>query len=201
MSTARPRSTAIALTVAAIVAGCDGAATPGPTQGGDQMTGTTLTLSLRSTAFAPDGALPRRHAGEGEDRSPPLSWGEPPDGTAGFALICDDPDAPTAEPWVHWLIYNIPAGARELPEGIAPVALPPTPAGAIQGVNSWGRGNLGYRGPAPPRGHGVHHYRFRLYALDAELALEPGIEKAALLTAMQGHVLAEGELVGTYERP
>jgi hypothetical protein len=115
-----------------------------------------------------------------------------------LALIVEDPDAPRAEPWVHWVLYKIPADVRTLAEGIPPSPAPAVPRGALQGKSSWGTD--GYRGPAPPRGHGTHHYHFRLYALDAPLAAAQGLDKAGLLEAMKGHVLAEAELVGTYER-
>jgi len=96
------------------------------------------------------------------------------------------------------VIYRIPADADALPEGVAKTGEPAGPPGAAQGKNSWGK--VGYGGPMPPKGHGVHHYRFRLYALDAALGLQPGADKGAVLAAAKGHILAEGELVGTYER-
>jgi hypothetical protein len=159
---------------------------------------TQTKLEIASSAFAGGSEIPRRHSGEGEDLSPPLSWGKLPVGTREIALICDDPDAPRPEPWVHWVIYNIPADATGLEEGIPAGALVAKPAGAIQGVNTSGK--QGYNGPMPPRGHGVHHYHFKLYALDAALDLNPGLSKVDLLAAMKGHVLDEGELVGTYQR-
>jgi Raf kinase inhibitor-like YbhB/YbcL family protein len=157
-----------------------------------------MSLQLHCPAF-PDGSpIPRRHTGDGEDLSPPLSWSDVPAETKELALVVDDPDAPTAEPWVHWVVYSIPASSGGLPEGVVPADRPPQPAGSLQGVNSWGA--VGYRGPAPPRGHGVHHYHFRLHALDAPLGLLPGLDKRAVLKAISGHVLATGEYVGTYER-
>ena len=105
--------------------------------------------------------------------------------------IVDDPDAPVAEPWVHWVIYKIPGNATGLEDGAIP-------AGALEGKNTFG--NMGYGGPAPPRGHGVHHYHFKLYALDAPLQLKAGLDKKALLAEMAGHILGQGELIGTYER-
>lgn len=154
-------------------------------------------LKVESDAFRPNEAIPREFSGEGKDISPLLRWTKPPEGTKALALVVDDPDA-AGEPWVHWLIYNIPARASVLPVGVAAVTLPPEPAGAAQGRNSWGR--IGWGGPMPPPGGGLHHYQFTLYALDAELALEPGLEKADLLAAIDGHVIEAGELVGTYER-
>src|SRR5262249_49106743 len=134
----------------------------------------------------------------GQDVSPEISWDGLPAGAAEIALIVDDPDAPTAEPWVHWVIYKIPPAIAGLAEGIPHAEGLAAPAGVLQGRNSWG--SVGYRGPAPPRGHGVHHYHFKLYALDAHLHVAPGLDKAGLLEAMAGHVLGQGELVGTYER-
>jgi len=160
-----------------------------------------MSLELKSPAFAAGNRIPVRHTGDGDDVSPAMSWSGSPDGTREFALICDDPDAPTDEPWVHWVIYGIPGETRELPEGIPPDKQLSAPVAAMQGKNSWSSGQtIGYRGPAPPKGHGTHHYHFKLYALDAMLGLKPGADKPALLKAMAGHVLAEGELVGTYER-
>lgn len=156
------------------------------------------TWTLTSTAFEPGTRIPPRHTGDGEDQSPPLAWSEPPPGTRGFALVVDDPDAPTKEPWVHWLLYRIPAGTTTLREGIPTTRTPTIPSGCIQGLNSWR--TVGYRGPAPPAGHGLHRYHFKLYALDAPLRLDPGLDKPGLLAAIEGHVLASVELVGTYSR-
>ena len=97
----------------------------------------------------------------------------------------DDPDAPTPQPWVHWVICKIPATATGLPEGVAKDATLTAPEGALQGVNSWGSDNIGYRGPAPPPGHGVHHYYFKLYALDTKLNVQPRLTKTQLLSASQ----------------
>lgn len=148
------------------------------------------TLTVTSSAFEPGAQIPKTYTGEGDDISPPLSWTGAPEGTKEFALICDDPDAPRREPWVHWVIYKIPGDRNYLPEGSA--------AGAVEGKNS--SGHTGYGGPMPPPGHGVHHYQFKIYALGQPLDLQPGASKAQLLKAMEGHVLAKGGLVGTYER-
>ncbi len=155
-------------------------------------------MQLTSQAFDPNARIPDPYTAEGQDVSPPLSWQDAPPGTQSFALICDDPDAPIAEPFVHWVIYNIPDGTTSLPEGVAKVERPGQPTGAAQGTNSFGK--TGYGGPAPPPGHGVHHYHFKLYALDAPLDLTPGATKADVLGAMQGNVLGEAELIGTYSR-
>jgi Raf kinase inhibitor-like YbhB/YbcL family protein len=157
-----------------------------------------MSLILRSAAFADGRAIPRRHTGDGEDLSPPLSWTGLPHGATELALIVDDPDAPTSEPWVHWVIYNLPADEQGLVEGIPPVAKPGSPAGSLQGKNSWG--SLGYRGPAPPRGHGTHHYIFRLYALKGPLDMPEGLDKAELLSVIARHLVTEAELTGTYQR-
>lgn len=160
-----------------------------------------MAFQIQSSAFDDGQPVPKRHTGDGLDISPPIEWSSLPEGTAELALICDDPDAPTAEPWVHWVIYKIPASLPGLPEKVEPVLSPKTVAGAVQGVNSWSSGRtVGYRGPAPPPGHGTHHYHFTLYALDAPLKARPSLTKAGLLAAMAGHILAEAELVGTYER-
>ncbi len=157
-----------------------------------------MTIELKSTAFAHGAAVPRQYTGDGDDVSPPLSWSNLPPGTKELALVCDDPDAPTSEPWVHWVIYKIPSELQGLPEGVATQARLKDPAGVLQGKNSWG--STGYRGPKPPPGHGVHHYHFRLYAVQAKLSVELGLSKSRLLGEMSGHVLAEGELIGTYLR-
>ena len=157
-----------------------------------------MDLMIQSPAFVGNTAIPRRFTGDGEDASPQLSWSGVPVDAKELALIMDDPDAPTAEPWVHWVIYKIPAEAKGLAESIAKTAALTDPAGALQGENSWGK--IGYGGPAPPPGHGVHHYHFRLYALDTVLDVSSGLTKGHLLAAMEGHTIAQGELVGTYER-
>lgn len=138
--------------------------------------------------------MPARHTCEGADASPALKWEDAPAGAKSLALICDDPDAPGGS-WVHWVIYGIDAGKTELPEG---VEKSDTTAGMKQGVNDFGK--PGYGGPCPPRGHGVHHYHFRLYALDVELNLAPRVSRRQLEAAMKGHVIATAELVGTYRR-
>lgn len=157
-----------------------------------------MAISVKSGAFENGGSIPRTYTGDGNDESPPLSWQHLPSGTRELAVICDDPDAPTSQPWVHWVIYKIPAEERGLAAGIPADLLLSTPSGAVQGKNSWK--TVGYRGPAPPKGRGSHHYHFKLYALDRNLDLKPGLDKSELLKSIQGHILAEGELTGTYER-
>lgn len=153
-----------------------------------------MTFQLSSSAFGNGEQIPAIYTGDGADHSPPLAWSDQPAGTASFALVCDDPDAPRGT-WVHWVLFNLPGNARELPQQL------PTdgtlPGGARQGQNDFGR--LGYGGPAPPRGR-PHRYFFKLYALDARLDLPVGATKAQLLSAIEGHVLAEAQLLGTYQR-
>jgi Raf kinase inhibitor-like YbhB/YbcL family protein len=155
-------------------------------------------MKIRSSVFENGQPIPIRYTGEGKDVSPPLEWSGAPDGTKEFALICDDPDAPTPQPWVHWVIYKISPKTTKLPEGLPRQASLNSPVTARQGKNSWD--TIGYRGPMPPPGHGVHHYYFALYALNAELDVPEGVDKATLLNAMQGHILLKTELIGTYKR-
>ena len=152
-------------------------------------------MNLDSPDFAPMGAIPRRHTCEGDDVAPELRWSGLPARTRSLALIVDDPDAPDpAAPrmtWVHWVVVDLPPQCPGLPPGGAPL-----PAGAREGLNDWHR--TGYGGPCPPVGR--HRYFFRLYALDRALPDLNRPTKAELVRAMQGHVLAEAELVGTYEK-
>ncbi len=157
-----------------------------------------MTISIQSSAFRAGEPVPTLNTEDGKDVSPPLSWSNVPAEAKELALIMDDPDAPSAEPWVHWVIYKIPVGVASLPEKVSPTGAPTEVKGAQQGKNSWN--TIGYRGPAPPKGHGFHHYHFRLYALDAPLNVPSGLTKKQLLEAMKGHILAQGELVGTYKR-
>jgi Raf kinase inhibitor-like YbhB/YbcL family protein len=160
----------------------------------------TMKIKLSSAGFDNNGAIPRIYTGESDDHSPPLAWEGAPDDTKEFALICDDPDAPSAEPWVHWVIYGIAAEVHALPEDLSKTAQLANPIAAKQGKNSWTSGaTLGYRGPLPPPGK-PHHYHFKLFALDTKVDLAPSATKDELLKSIQGHVLAEGELVGIYSR-
>jgi Raf kinase inhibitor-like YbhB/YbcL family protein len=149
-----------------------------------------MKIELTSTAFREGDTIPKQYTGDGKDVSPPLQWGEPPAGTKSFALICDDPDAPRGT-WVHWVLFNLPAEQRELTEGA------PAEGGARQGKNDFG--NLGYGGPAPPPGK-PHRYFFKLYALDRLLDVAAGATKEQVVAALQGHVLAEGQMMGRYGR-
>jgi Raf kinase inhibitor-like YbhB/YbcL family protein len=148
-------------------------------------------FELTSTAFDPGNPIPSKYTCDGEDISPPLRWSDPPQGTQSFALFADDPDA---DGWIHWVLYNLPAEARTLPEAIPPDA--ELSDGSLHGKNSWGR--LDYGGPCPPSG--AHHYSFTLYALDTVLALAAGAGKGQLFEAMEGHILAQTELIGVYTR-
>ncbi len=153
-----------------------------------------VTLSLSSTVFKEEERIPVKYTCDGHDISPPLVWGEQPQVTEAFALIVDDPDAPGGV-FTHWVLFNLPANVHQLGEGIP--AHERLESGALQGENDMGR--IGYRGPCPPRGP-AHRYRFTIYALDRSLDLKPGASKKQLLDAMKGHILAQGQLIGTYQR-
>ena len=152
-----------------------------------------MSFELKSSAFLQDDPIPATYSCDGENISPPLAWTDPPHGTRRFVMILDDPDAP-AGTWVHWVLFNLPADARSLPEAVAPD--PMLSDGTIHGSNSWN--SIGYGGPCPPSGE--HRYFFKLYALDSILDLEAGANKEQVLEAMEGHVLAQTELMGTYSR-
>lgn len=145
-------------------------------------------LAISSPAFADGQPIPARFTADGTNLSPELVIANPPPGTACFALIVDDPDAPMGT-WVHWVAWNIPAATAGIPEG-------KLPAGSVEGRNSWGR--TGYGGPSPPSG--THHYHFKLYALDRPLELPRTADKQTLIDAMEGRVLARAQLIGTYRR-
>ena len=153
-------------------------------------------MKLSSPAFAEGKPVPDKNARDHADLSPELSWSGAPEGTKSFALVCDDADAPRPTPWVHWVYFDIPASAAGLPEGVAKDERPKT--GGVQGRNDYG--DVGWGGPQPPRGHGVHHYEFRLSALDTLLNLPPGSTKDEVEKAMRGHVLALAKTMGTYRR-
>jgi Raf kinase inhibitor-like YbhB/YbcL family protein len=147
----------------------------------------SLEMSLTSPAFNDSDPIPTLYSCDGDDVSPDLDWFGIPEGTKSLALIMDDPDAPVGT-WVHWVLFNIPADIPGLQQDISGVG--------VEGLNSWGR--TGYGGPCPPGG--THRYFFKLYALDISLDLEEGADKAALLEAMEGHILGQAELMGTYTR-
>ncbi|MFT3892132.1 MAG: YbhB/YbcL family Raf kinase inhibitor-like protein [Anaerolineales bacterium] len=154
-----------------------------------ETTEANMSLQLTSDAFANGQSIPAKYSCIGKNTSPALTWSEPPVGTSSFALIVDDPDAPMGT-WVHWVLYNIPADTRNLPEGLS------TQDPLSAGKNS--SSHLSYDGPCPP--NGTHRYYFKLYALDSAFSLSPGATKDQLLQAMDGHILAQSELMGTFSK-
>jgi Raf kinase inhibitor-like YbhB/YbcL family protein len=153
-------------------------------------------MRLTSPVIGADGRIPQAHSNYGANRSPPLAW-TPVAGARGYAIILDDPDAPGARPFVHWLIWNIPGNVAAQPAGLPAASRLASPPGAVQGRND--ADGIGYFGPRPPSG--LHHYRFHLFALDAQLTLAPGSDRGALSAAMNGHVLGAGDLIGTFSAP
>jgi Raf kinase inhibitor-like YbhB/YbcL family protein len=151
-------------------------------------------MELRSRSFQDGGMIPKRHTCDGPELSPPLEWSEVPEGTNSFALLMEDEDAPSGT-WVHWIVYDLPAETRSLPEGITSTET--LPRGGAQGKNDFGR--IGYGGPCPSPGR-PHRYLFRLYALDGRVNLPPGASKEQLLRAIAGRIKAEARLVGKYSR-
>jgi Raf kinase inhibitor-like YbhB/YbcL family protein len=181
----------VALSTLLVTLSCSSSPEPGeePAKGESSMT-----FLLESTAFKQEGNIPRKFTCEGEDVSPALSWGEPPAGTRSMALIADDPDAP-AGTWVHWVLYDLGPGLRQLPEGMARTE-------EIQGIGRQGINDfrkVGYGGPCPPPGK-PHRYFFKLYALNQAPALPPRATKQDVEKAMQGHILGRAELMGRYKR-
>jgi Raf kinase inhibitor-like YbhB/YbcL family protein len=145
-------------------------------------------LQITSPAFQNNGTIPRQYTCDGKDINPPLMIANVPQGTRSIALICDDPDAPVGI-WVHWVIWNIDPGVKEIKENTVPT-------GAVEGLNDFGKHKYG--GPCPPSG--THRYFFKVYALDTTFGISPNSTKAALEQAMKGHILGEGQLVGLYKR-
>jgi Raf kinase inhibitor-like YbhB/YbcL family protein len=156
------------------------------------------TIRVKSEAFANNGAIPSPHSAYGENRSPALNWSGAPGGTKSFVLIMEDPDALSPKPFAHWLVANIPATVTGLPASLPPGDRVGSIAGAKQGAANTGAN--GYYGPRPPAGDPPHHYHFQVFALDTTLKLDPGFNRHSLLKAMKGHVLAKGEIIGTYQR-
>jgi len=185
------KATAPVLVLASLSWGCrPELRPPPPTTTPGVVRETMNTFSLESSAFAAGGPIPTEFTCDGSDRSPDLRWGEPPANTASFALIVGDPDAPRGE-FTHWLLFDIPSGTRTLAAG--------SPSLGSAGKNDFGK--AGYGGPCPPHGHGRHHYVFTLYALDVEhLGLRSGARRADVDRALQGHVVGQARLIGTYER-
>jgi len=155
---------------------------------------TTVGFTIKSSAFDEGATIPKRYTCDGADVSPPLSWSGTPAGTKSYALICDDPDAPMGT-WVHWVLWGLPPDTMALLEGVPAQAV--MASGVRQGLNSGAR--VGYNGPCPPPGN-PHRYFFKLYALDATLTLPANANKAALETAMKGHILAQAQVMGKYGR-
>ncbi|HEX5794249.1 MAG TPA: YbhB/YbcL family Raf kinase inhibitor-like protein, partial [Geminicoccaceae bacterium] len=156
------------------------------------------TLEVDSPAFGENQSIPVVYSGYGEDISPPLSWSAGPEGTRSYALLLEDPDAAEPKPFVHWIMYNLPPEARGLREGIPGAPRLELPDGAMQGQNS--RGSTGYVGMKPPAGP-AHRYHVQVLALDQALDLPAGAGREAVLDAVKGHVLAAGDLVGTFQKP
>jgi Raf kinase inhibitor-like YbhB/YbcL family protein len=160
-------------------------------------------ITVTSATLRAGEPVPRQHTPDGRNDSPSLMWTNLPSGTRELAVVCEDPDAGSPPPFVHWVVYKIPPSASGLPEALpidSTTSMPAGLAGALQGINGFRRQI--YRGPAPPPGK-VHHYHFIVYALDAAVAIPPGsvaLNRAELLDAMKGHIIGSGELVATYER-
>jgi Raf kinase inhibitor-like YbhB/YbcL family protein len=163
--------------------------TVGKARGGEAMA-----FEIKSSAFSRGQAIPKKHTCDGPDLSVPLSWTDAPAGTKSFAFIADDPDAPMGT-WVHWVVYDLPAEASQLPEGVPKQET--LRDGSKQGMNDFRR--IGYGGPCPPPGP-AHRYFFKLYALDKKIGLPPGETKQQVLDAIQGHTLGQAQLMGTYKR-
>jgi Raf kinase inhibitor-like YbhB/YbcL family protein len=153
-------------------------------------------IEVTSPAVGVDGRIADRYSAYHDNLSPPLRWSAVP-GAKAYALIVEDPDAPRATPFLHWIAWDIPGEATQLPEGLANAAHPVSPQGMIQGKN--GGSSYGYFGPRPPSG--VHHYHFQLFALDAPLKMDADSKLEEIVGALKAHTIAEGELVGLYEAP
>ena len=180
-------SLSVCCLLAALLAGCQHQE-PAPAEEVE------MTLTVSSSAFHEGAEIPARYTCEGQDISPPLNWSEPPAGTKSIALIVDDPDAPGGV-FTHWVLFNLPSQTTELAEAMPAQA--ELPSGAQQGKTDFGR--AGYGGPCPPPGR-PHRYQFTVYALDQTLDLKAGASKGELLSAMSGHILAQGRLTGIYQR-
>lgn len=150
-------------------------------------------IILKSDSFSDGGMIPAKYTCDGANISPQLSWDNAPKDTKSFVLICEDPDAPMGT-FTHWILYDIPADVHELPENLPKDKV--LSNGAKQGIADFKK--IGYGGPCPPSG--THRYYFKLYALDTLLNLEPGLKKEDILKAMNGHILAQGQIMGKYTR-
>jgi Raf kinase inhibitor-like YbhB/YbcL family protein len=188
-------------TLALGLTGCDnGDRGQGSTSGTDDarsMKGDAMTIGLTSSAFDQGQPIPKRYSGEGQNISPPLNWDNIPDQARSLVLIVEDPDAPNRT-FIHWVLYDIPVNTSGLAENVPHQPVLQSLEGAHQGPNSADK--IGYMGPMPPQGHGPHRYFFRMYAVDANLNLPQGASVEQVRQAMEGHVVAQGELMGTYER-
>jgi Raf kinase inhibitor-like YbhB/YbcL family protein len=156
-------------------------------------------IVVRSSAFNAGAPIPDRYSDYGGKVSPPLGWTGVPQGAKSIALLLEDPDAPGTQPFVHWVLYHLPPDRTELPEAVPTQPRLPELGGALQGKNS--AGTIGYFGPRPPPDDPPHHYHFQVYALDRRLDLQGGADRGKVLAAIDGHVLAKGRLIGTYQRP
>lgn len=183
--------------LAAVITACASAATTTESPAANELPATeaTMSLELTSDAFGNGQSIPAKYSCVGKNISPGLAWNEPPTGTQSFALIVDDPDAPMGT-WVHWVLFNIPADARNLQEDLSISGKNVDPGAIYVGKNS--SGNTRYDGPCPPSG--THRYYFKLYALDSMLNLLRGATKDQILKEMEGHILAWGELMGTFSK-
>jgi len=184
------RTLLIMMALAITVCGCERRTEPGEVS---EERSQYMAISISSSAFQEGGTIPAKYTCDGQDISPPLQWAAVPDGAESLALICDDPDAPMGT-WVHWVMWNISPTIQGLPENVPPS--PELPDGSRQGISDFR--NPGYGGPCPPSG--THRYYFKIYALRTVLDLPNSTRKPDLLKAMEGHILAEGQLMGTYSR-
>ncbi len=173
----------IGLGVLLILAGCMGQGRTDTVEGGSEMS-----IQITSSAFTEGGTIPRIYTCDDQNVSPPLAWTGVPTNTISLALVMDDPDASSGS-WVHWVLYNLPPAQNSLEQGKS--------GGGTQGKNDFGK--ISYGGPCPPRGSN-HHYYIKIYALDSRLDLKEGASKAQVETAMRGHILAQGQLMGRYSR-
>lgn len=186
----KPALAVLALSLLLALAACSAQPTAPPA--GPQAKGEPITFTLQSPAFGEGDTIPRRYTCEGEDVSPELRWQDAPANAQSFALIMDDPDAPSRT-FTHWVLFDIPSDRTSLSEGL--------PAGDIGTAGQNGFGTAGYGGPCPPPGHGPHRYFFTLYALDTDtLNLSSGTSRAEVEQALKGHVIGQAQLMGRYER-
>jgi Raf kinase inhibitor-like YbhB/YbcL family protein len=180
-----------------LIAGCSNHVQPTETETATQPPAkhdpAKMQMQLSSDAFANGQPIPDKYTCHGQDMSPPLKWSGAPSQTKSIALTVEDPDAPSGT-FTHWVIFNVPATATSFSEDIAKTGT--LPDGSKQGNNSFG--NIGYNGPCPPAGQ-MHHYIFKIYALDSTVSLDTGAQKEDLLNAINGHILAQGEWTGTYQ--